>query len=305
MLARDISLSLPIDCTLGQTCYIQNFVDADPSNTATDFTCGNLTYNNHKGTDFALPTHAHMFKKVDVLAAISGTVLGTRDGMEDHVQSTVGAPDVTGRECGNGLTVDNGHGWTTQYCHMMKGSITAGKGDHIREGAVLGQVGLSGKTEFPHVHFMVRKNGEVIDPFNPTASQTCQDTGAQTLWKDIQPYQSTGILAVGITDAVPEYGAIKAGTSQATLTTNSAAIVVFGFAFGGQKDDIMRLSITGPAGAIILKDAKIDKPQAQYFRAVGRKSSKPWPVGNYQARVQIIRNNIVISDMSDQTTIAP
>ena len=50
--AQDLHLGLPIDCTLGDTCYIQNYVDTDPSEEALDFQCGSLTYDGHKGTDF-------------------------------------------------------------------------------------------------------------------------------------------------------------------------------------------------------------------------------------------------------------
>jgi len=38
--AQDLRLGLPIDCTLGDTCYIQNYVDNDPSEAALDFQCG-------------------------------------------------------------------------------------------------------------------------------------------------------------------------------------------------------------------------------------------------------------------------
>ena len=50
------TFSLPVDCTLGESCFIQNYVDQDPGPRAQDFTCGPLTYDGHKGTDFALPS---------------------------------------------------------------------------------------------------------------------------------------------------------------------------------------------------------------------------------------------------------
>ena len=78
-------LQQPIDCELGETCYIQNYVDADPSSDYADFACGKLSYDGHKGTDFALPTLADMQRGVDVLAAAPGRVLGTRDGMKDAI----------------------------------------------------------------------------------------------------------------------------------------------------------------------------------------------------------------------------
>jgi len=67
--AGSFLLNPPVDCTLGETCFIQNFVDRDPGPGAADFTCGPMTYDGHKGTDFALPSLAAMRQGVDVLAA--------------------------------------------------------------------------------------------------------------------------------------------------------------------------------------------------------------------------------------------
>ena len=76
-------LALPIDCIPGRTCHIQNYTDADPGSGARDFTCGPLTYDSHKGTDFALPDLALMRAGVTVRAAAPGRVTGLRDGMAD------------------------------------------------------------------------------------------------------------------------------------------------------------------------------------------------------------------------------
>jgi hypothetical protein len=119
-LAGDIRLGLPIDCTVGTDCYIQNYVDVDPSSAARDFSCGTLTYDGHKGVDFALPTQANMRAKVNVLASAAGTVAATRDGVADISQQSLNAPNVAGVECGNGVVVNHSGGWTTQYCHLKK-----------------------------------------------------------------------------------------------------------------------------------------------------------------------------------------
>lgn len=54
-------------------------MDHDPSDAAHDFACGSLTYDTHKGTDFALPTLAAQAAGVNVLAAAAGTVVGVRN----------------------------------------------------------------------------------------------------------------------------------------------------------------------------------------------------------------------------------
>lgn len=306
VLARDISLGLPIDCELGNNCYIQNYVDIDPSDAMADFTCGSLTYNGHKGTDFALPTGINLKDDVGVLASAAGTVLATRDGMIDHLQRTPDAPDVSGIECGNGLVIDHGAGWTTQYCHMKQGSIHVKTGEYLDKGAFLGHVGLSGMTEFPHVHLVVRKDGKVIDPFSPNPTTSCGEIQDETLWDTPLSYQSTGLLSVGVTWEIPDYAAVKAGTAQAqTLTVDSPALVVFGLAFGGRDEDIMRLSLSGPNGIIANNDVTLEKDKAQYFNAAGRKSSKAWPAGDYLATVQIIRDGTTIDIKTQQITVTP
>ena len=67
-------LGLPVSCSLGETCFIQQFVDHAPGPTARDYTCGALSYDGHKGTDFGLPNLRHMAAGVDVLAAASAGV---------------------------------------------------------------------------------------------------------------------------------------------------------------------------------------------------------------------------------------
>ena len=47
-------MALPVDCDLDTQCYIQQFMDHDPSSDASDMRCGPLTYDGHNGTDFAI-----------------------------------------------------------------------------------------------------------------------------------------------------------------------------------------------------------------------------------------------------------
>ena len=96
----------PIACTLGETCHVQNYVDRDPGPGTADVGCGNLTYDGHDGTDFALPNLAAMQAGVQVLAAAPGRVRGIRDGMPDIAISDPAAPPLNGRDCGNGVAID-------------------------------------------------------------------------------------------------------------------------------------------------------------------------------------------------------
>ena len=101
------------------------------------------------------------------LPPADGTVKGMRDGVADIFFKKAKPQDVAGRECGNGVIIDHGGGWETQYCHMKQGSVHVAKGQTVKRGDQLGEVGFSGMADFAHVHLTVRHDGKVVDPFLP------------------------------------------------------------------------------------------------------------------------------------------
>ena len=289
--AKDLSLTLPLKCTLGKDCYIQNYVDRDPGPGFSDFACGSSGYDGHKGTDFALPSLAAMRAGVDVLASAAGQVVAIRDNMPDIAFGSPGAPDISNRECGNGVLLRHGNGWETQYCHMKQGSIRVRPGQKVMQGDVLGQVGLSGKAQFPHVHLSLRKDGQELDPFDADQTLTCNDPAPHSLWQDNFAYSGSGLISVGFTDSVPEYAAIKAGTAALpSLPANAPALVFWGFAYNPEKGDVLELVITGPQGEVIRHRAVIEKHQARLFRAAGKRTkAQGWPKGNYTGTATLWR----------------
>ncbi len=295
--AMDPILNLPIDCTLGDSCYIQFFVDNDPTAGVRDFACGTTTYDTHKGVDFALPSLAEMDTGVDVLAAAPGRVVATRDGMPDRIHSAEFEDEITGRECGNGVVVDHGRGWQTQYCHLEQGSVIVEKGTRVGTGTPLGMVGLSGKTQFPHVHFVVRHRGEIVDPFSPDGRDTCStDASARTLWESAVDYTSGGPISVGFSTGVPDYADVKAGTAHSgALPTDAPALVIWGFFHNGQVGDQIALVIDGPDGVLFDTIVSLEKAQPLFFRAGGkRRTNDGWTKGVYHGIAQLIRNGEII-----------
>jgi hypothetical protein len=85
---------LPIACELGRSCFIQNYVDSDPTSSAKDYQCGSLSYDGHNGTDFRVPSLTAQQEAVEVLAAADGRVLRRRDGMADISVREAGRPAV-------------------------------------------------------------------------------------------------------------------------------------------------------------------------------------------------------------------
>jgi hypothetical protein len=54
---------------------------------------------------------------------------------------------------GNSVTLDLGGGVYAVFAHLRRGSVRVAKGDRVRAGDVLGEVGNSGNTSEPHLHF--------------------------------------------------------------------------------------------------------------------------------------------------------
>jgi hypothetical protein len=298
------SLALPIDCALGQSCFIQQYVDRDPGPGARDFTCGSLSYDGHRGTDFAVPTVRAAMDGVAVLAPANGRVVAFRDGEADHFDDPddVGAP---GRDCGNGVVIDHGDGWETQLCHLRRGSIAVQVDQEVATGDVLGLVGMSGRAAFPHVHLSLRQDGEVVDPFAPGDPDGCGTPGA-TLWATPVAYVAGGLVDAGFSDAVPDFGAIKRGGARAeALAGDAPALVFWAHLFGTQAGDELRLLIEGPGGVFLDQTVSLERTQARAFRASGRKLGPATRLsGTYHGTAILLRGGVEISRRSAVVDLA-
>ncbi len=63
---------------------------------------------------------------------------------------------------GNLVVVEHGGGLATAYAHQQR--IYASVGQTVAQGDVLGEVGSTGNSTGPHLHFEVRINGSAVDP---------------------------------------------------------------------------------------------------------------------------------------------
>ncbi|MBT3916583.1 MAG: peptidoglycan DD-metalloendopeptidase family protein [Rhodospirillaceae bacterium] len=295
---------LPLGCTPGVDCWIFNYVDADgAADSHKDYTCGNLTYDKHKGVDFAIRDLAVMKTGVPVFVAAPGQIVGVRDGMPD-VNFRKVAPEIfKRRECGNGVRISHGGNWFTQYCHMKKNSIIVKKGDRVEAGKAIGFVGLSGKTEFPHLHFQVSKGKQIIDPFiGVKRSEKCR-AGEETLWdettKAMLSYQNLVIYNGGFNDQRPLADGIHRGLYKKSTLFKSSLKLFLWFAIRNTKqDDEVVLRLLGPDGKEI-GGAKntIKKAQARGIQILDVTSQGAWPVGNYRGEITLTRKGLI----GDQT----
>ena len=60
------------------------------------------------------------------------------------------------------VVVDHGYGITTYYGHLSTFNVVAG--EQLRRGDTIGNVGVSGRSTGPHVHYEVRINGAPVNP---------------------------------------------------------------------------------------------------------------------------------------------
>jgi len=131
-------------------------------------------YDGHDGTDYELVGGFDMMDRgvAEVLAAAPGVVTTVVDGNYDrcHFSIWADAPyyiDCDGYEmAANKVFIDHADGTQTRYLHLKKDSVIVEEGDHVRCGQMLGLTGSSGISSGPHVHFEVRRDGLVVDPFS-------------------------------------------------------------------------------------------------------------------------------------------
>lgn len=95
----------------------------------------------HKGTDFA--------------ASVGTPILATANGTVVKASYTRGN--------GNYVTIKHNAVYSTQYLHMKKRNVKVGA--FVKQGDVIGWVGMTGNTSGPHVCYRFWKNGRQVDPF--------------------------------------------------------------------------------------------------------------------------------------------
>ncbi len=307
-----LTLGNPVDCEIGKSCWLVNYVDHDNGKDWRDYMCFKQSYNKHQGTDIALDTLASMHKGVNVVAAADGVVKAVRKDMDD-LGLSASEESLKGRACGNAVVLLHEDGWETMYCHMMRFSIPVSPGDRVKKGQKLGLIGLSGKTEFPHLHLTVRHLGEVIDPFTAgKVGPSCEAKNTtKGLWDDVTTkmftYTSPAVYLKGFSaHPIQSFIARKKGFIKNPLSVQSPAIVFGADIIGLHPGDKIKMQIAGPDEKILIaKDFAVDKYKIRKFQFIGikRADDKNWPIGEYRGTVSIYRKDQWIEYPSFKTKI--
>lgn len=293
---------IPIECSVGEVCVVQNYADANPAaNAAADPQCGPLAYDGHDGLDFRAPA-ALARAGINVLAPAAGVVLGVRDGESDGVYLRGGREALNGRDCGNGVRIDHGGGLSTQLCHMRAGSLRVRQGERVSVGQALGLIGLSGFTQFPHVHISLFRNEQKIDPLTGGALAdlrcSAQPAAPGAHWasaaRTALAYRGTRLLALGFTGVAP---AENAGVEDlpANAARNGQALVFWALISGPRDRDALRVRLFGPGGALIAQGSRTQtRDQAEASVFAGRRTpAGGWPAGAYRGVAELVRDGRV------------
>ncbi len=295
--AVDKTFALPIDCTPGRDCWMPNYVDADPSKGARDYAGGQRTYDGHKGVDFAIRDRRAMMRGVTVRAAADGVVLAIRDAMADIDYKFLKPETLKGRECGNAVVIRHDANWRTQYCHMRSASVTVFKGQRIKAGRAIGLVGQSGKTEFPHLHFMVFFKGQPVDPFTGVTIRDAAKVSGNMWRADARAklqYRESNIYHAGFAAEPPKFQAARRGDyAKARLPAPFKTLFVWMDIFGVHNGDQISVQLIGPGEKPLATrrlNLKLKRPRARQFLHFGFKARQgSWPTGAYRGEITLTR----------------
>ncbi len=96
----------------------------------------------HNGMDFSAPT--------------GSLVYATGDAVVKKAKRTTGF--------GNLIVLDHGFGYETYYAHLSDFKVR--RGQKVKRGEIIAEVGSTGLSTAPHLHYEVHKNGKVVNPIN-------------------------------------------------------------------------------------------------------------------------------------------
>ena len=98
-----------------------------------------------------------MHNGMDFTANTGSPIYATGDGV-------VARADNTASGFGNHVVIRHGFGYESLYAHLSKYNCRPGQ--HVKRGDVIGYVGSTGRSEGPHCHYEVHKDGKVVNPLN-------------------------------------------------------------------------------------------------------------------------------------------
>ena len=167
-----------------------------------DWNCGtrakDFSGGNHAGTDIVLwPFGWNMMaaNQGEIIAAAPGTIIGKIDGRPDMNCLSTPTNDW------NAVYVQHSDGTVAWYGHMKMNTQTSkAVGASVAAGEFLGNVGSSGSSDVPHLHFeMHDAQGNILDPYHGSCNAPA------SLWATQKPYNEPTVNALLTHTAPPVF----------------------------------------------------------------------------------------------------
>ncbi len=118
---------------------------------------------------------------LDLISQQGVPVMASADG-------TVKEVTHSSKGLGNVVVVDHGNGYQTRYAHLENTRVS--KGQKVTRGQQVGQVGMSGNSFAPHLHYEVLKDTLRLDPLNYLFASISPDDYMRMLFMSVNTGQS-------------------------------------------------------------------------------------------------------------------
>jgi murein DD-endopeptidase len=240
-LKKDQKFQFPVNCTLGEDCFILFYPDAYNTTRQADHKCGLRTFDQNQATVITSHSIQQMLNGIAVLAAADGKVTKVKKDSElsdDDNQYIKNSSE----NCGNQVVISHGQGWETHYCFLKPDSILVSEKQLIKKGEQIAEMGSVGYTQsLPNLYFYVYHNNKAVDPFvGPMTYHAC-NTVQKPLWDTMIPYQSINIIGAGVDDRpinrdyITEFGGMHKNRINSTSKNFGFWIFVAGLLDGDEE----------------------------------------------------------------------
>jgi murein DD-endopeptidase MepM/ murein hydrolase activator NlpD len=220
---------------------ISNYVDEDPASPGMkDYTgatgAAAKTYDGHSGVDMLMPSFRYVDNGTPVYASAPGTVSNVVQDQPDHNLTCES-------QSWNVVIVKHANGYKTVYGHLRKNSVLVQIGQTVTAGQKIAEVGSSGCSTYPHLHFEVRD---------------CTNTGIDSMpgMYVNPPPLYTKIAPTTFMDAVLASPVITStsqmtnpGSSNPTSFKQDVNFSIGMTVAAGKPGDVLRLEFVDPSGA--------------------------------------------------------
>jgi len=98
-----------------------------------------------------------MHEGMDFTAKTGTPIYATGDGVVAKADNSLSG-------YGNHIEISHGFGYLTLYAHLSKYNVRHGQ--RVKRGDIIGYVGSTGRSQAPHLHYEVHKDGKVVNPIN-------------------------------------------------------------------------------------------------------------------------------------------